>query len=132
MAELLKHPEAMSKVQQELTQVVGLSNMVEESHLSQLTYLDAGIKETLRLHPPLPLLITRRPSITTTIGGYKVPKDIKVFINVWAIQRDPRIWEDPLEFSPERYLRDNNKGNKYDYSGNNFHFLPFWIWKKDL
>ena len=56
MAELLKHPEEMRKVQQELTEVVGLSNMVEESHLSQLTYLDAAIKETLRLHPILPLL----------------------------------------------------------------------------
>ena len=126
MAELLKHPETMRKVQQELTQVVGLSNIVEESHLSQLTYLDAAIRETFRLHPALPLLVPRRPSITTTIGGYKVPKDTKVFINVWAIQRDPVIWEYPLEFRPERFLCDNNyKGNKFDYSGNNFNFLPF-------
>ena len=126
MAELLKHPEEMRKVQQELTEVVGLSNMVEESHLSQLTYLDAAIKETFRLHPALPLLIPRRPSVTTTIGGYKVPKDTKIFLNVWAIHRDPENWEDPLEFRPERFLSNNNNyGNKFDYSGNNFHFLPF-------
>lgn len=127
MAELLKHPKAMSKVQQELTQVVGLSNMVEESHLSKLTYLDAVIKETLRLHPALPLLVPRCPSITTTIGGYKVPKNTKVFLNVWAIHRDPEIWDDPLEFRPERFLRDdkNINGNGFDFLGNNFHFLPF-------
>ena len=126
MAELLKHPEEMRKVQQELTEVVGLSNMVEGSHLSQLAYLDAAIKETFRLHPALPLLIPRRPSVTTTIGGYKVPKDTKIFLNVWAIHRDPENWEDPLEFRPERFLSNNNNyGNKFDYSGNNFHFLPF-------
>ena len=126
MAELLKHPEEMRKVQQELTEVVGLSNMVEESHLSQLTYLDAAIKETLRLHPTLPLLAPRCPSVTTTVGGYKVPKDTKVFLNVWAIHKDPEIWKDPLEFRPERFLRNNNEqGDKFDYTGNNFHFLPF-------
>ena len=126
MAELLKNPEAMRKVQQELTQVVGLSNMVEESHLSQLTYLDAAIKETLRLHPILPLLVPRRPSATTTVGRYKVPKGTKIFLNVWTIHRDPAIWEDPLEFRPERFLpNSNDNGDKFDYSGNNFHFLPF-------
>ncbi|PON92921.1 Cytochrome P450, E-class, group I [Trema orientale] len=75
MAELLKHPEAMRKVQEELTQVVGLTNMVEESHLSELTYLNAVVKETFRLHPPLPFLIPRCPSQSTTVGGYYIPKD---------------------------------------------------------
>ena len=67
-----------------------------------------------------------RPSATTTVGGYKVPKDTKLFLNVWAIHSDPAIWEDPLEFRPERFFPNNNDyGDKFDYSGHNFHFLPF-------
>ncbi|KAL5538040.1 hypothetical protein UlMin_044525 [Ulmus minor] len=120
-AELLKHPEVMKKVQEELTQVVGLNNTVEEFHLSQLTYLNAAIKETFRLHPPLPFLVPHCPSQSATVGGYHIPKGTRVFLNVWAIQRDPSIWEDPLEFRPERFLNDP----KYDYSGNNFYFFPF-------
>ncbi|KAL5538037.1 hypothetical protein UlMin_044522 [Ulmus minor] len=122
MAELLKHPKVMKKVQEELTRVVGLNKTIEEFHLSQLTYLNAAIKETFRLHPTLPFLVPRCPSQSATIGGFHVPKGTRVFLNVWAIQRDPSIWEDPLEFRPERFLNDPNK---YDYSGNNFHFFPF-------
>lgn len=122
IAELMQHPEAMKKVHQELTQVVGLNNLVEEFHLPKLTYLDAVIKETLRLHPPLPFLIPRCPSKCSTIGGYMVPEGTRIFLNIWAIHRDPNVWENPLEFRPERFL---NGHMEFDYNGNNFEYLPF-------
>ena len=129
MTELLKHPEVMIKVQEELKQVVGLKNNVEEFHLSKLTYLNAVIKETFRLHPPVPFLVPRYPSQSATIGGYTIPKGTTIFLNVWAIQRDPSFWENPLEFIPERFLmtkdHDDQSQINYNYSGNTFNYLPF-------
>jgi cytochrome P450 len=78
------------------------------------------MKESLRLHPVLPLLIPHCPSETCTIGGFSVPKGARVFINVWAVHRDPSIWENPLEFKPERFLN-----SKFDYSGSDFNYFPF-------
>jgi cytochrome P450 len=123
MAELMQHPEAMKKVNEELTEIVGVNSLVEESHLPNLHYLDAVIKEVFRLHPALPFLLPRCPSQSATIGGYCIPKGSKVFLNVWAIHRDPKIWENPLEFQPERFLICDP--TKLDYSGNNFNYIPF-------
>ncbi|PRQ20218.1 putative cytochrome P450 [Rosa chinensis] len=107
LTELMQHPEEMIRVQEELTQIVGLNNLVEEFHLPKLHHLDAVIKETFRLHPPVPLLVPRRSTI---------------FLNAWAIHRDPSVWDDPLEFRPQRFL---NPSNSFDYQGNKFQFLPF-------
>ncbi|KAG6645255.1 hypothetical protein I3843_08G105800 [Carya illinoinensis] len=123
MARLMKHSETMRKVYEELTEIVGMDNLVEESHLPKLHYLDAVIKETLRLHPPIPFLIPRTPSESSIIGGYHVPKGSRIFLNVWAIQRNPEYWDNPLEFKPERFLNDGY--GRLDYSGNNFKFFPF-------
>ncbi|WMV43698.1 hypothetical protein MTR67_037083 [Solanum verrucosum] len=122
MTELLNNPETMSKVQQELKHVVGMNNVVEESHLPELHYLDAVLKETLRLHLALPLLLPKRPSQCAIVGGYKIPKGTKVFLNVYAIHRDPQVWESPLEFQPERFL---SRSTNLDYAGNNMKYLPF-------
>ncbi|KAB1217072.1 Geraniol 8-hydroxylase [Morella rubra] len=122
MAELMHHPDAMRRVHGELTEIVGLDCIVEESHVPKLNYLGAVIKETLRLHPALPLLIPRSPSKSSTIGGYTVPKGARVMLNVWAIHMDPKIWDNPLEFRPERFLEDSGR---LDYSGNDFNYLPF-------
>ncbi|TXG70752.1 hypothetical protein EZV62_005687 [Acer yangbiense] len=122
MAELLQHPETMEKACKELEEVVGKDNIVEEFHISKLHYLDAIIKETLRLHPATSLLVPRSPCITQTISEYTIPKGSRVIFNIWAMQRDPEAWENPLEFQPERFPRDAEKG---DYQGNNYNFLPF-------
>ncbi|KAL0312788.1 UNVERIFIED_CONTAM: cytochrome [Sesamum radiatum] len=122
MAELLCHPKVMEKVQNELDEVVGLNNIVEESHIPKLAYLDAVLKETLRLHPIGPFLTPRNPSQSCIIGGYTIPKDSTVFFNVWSIQRNPLAWENPLEFKPERFL---DHTMKWDFNGNNFNYIPF-------
>ncbi|XP_016507824.1 ferruginol synthase [Nicotiana tabacum] len=122
MSELLNNPEIMAKVQQELKHVIGMNNIVEESHLPKLHYLDAVLKETLRLHPALPLLLPKRPSQSATVGGYTIPEGTKVFLNVYAIHRDPQVWENPTKFQPERFLSQSTNLN---YTGNNFKYLPF-------
>ena len=120
MAEVMHNPEIMKRVQEELEVVVGKDNVVEESHIHELPYLHAVMKETLRLHTALPLLVPHCPSQTTNVGGYTIPKGSRVFINVWAIHRDPSIWEKPLEFDPTRFLDAN-----WDFSGNDFNYFPF-------
>ncbi|KAF6147551.1 hypothetical protein GIB67_008808 [Kingdonia uniflora] len=122
MTEMMKHPEIMKKVQEELETVVGKNNSVEEAHLPKLHYLNAVVKETLRLHPAALLLVPRRSSESCVVGGYTIPKGTLVFVNAWAIQRDPKVWENPLEFKPERFMRGTSK---WDYSGNDFRYIPF-------
>ncbi|KAK9984582.1 hypothetical protein SO802_034107 [Lithocarpus litseifolius] len=113
MAELMHHPQVMRKVHEELAKSVGLDSLVEESHLPKLHYLDVVIKETFRLHPPFPFLVPRCPSQSSTIGGYYIPKGTMVWLNVWAILRDPKIWKNPLEFQPERFLNDSSNFNYF-------------------
>ncbi|XP_075639752.1 flavonoid 3'-monooxygenase CYP75B137-like [Castanea sativa] len=120
MAEIMNKPEVMRKTQQELEAVVGKDNIVEESHIHKLPYLHAVIKETLRLHAVVPLLVPHCPSETCTVGGYTIPNGSRIFVNVWAIQRDPSIWESPLNFDPKRFL-----DSKWDYSGSDFSYFPF-------
>ncbi|CAL9241939.1 unnamed protein product [Arabidopsis halleri] len=78
------------------------------------------MKETLRLQTILPLLVPRRSSETTVVGGFTIPKDSKIFINVWAIHRNPNVWENPLKFDPDRFL-----DKSYDFKGNDSNYLPF-------
>ncbi|XP_030468611.2 flavonoid 3'-monooxygenase CYP75B137-like [Syzygium oleosum] len=122
MAELLQNRNVMNKVVRELTEVVGEDAMVEEHHLPKLKYLKAVIKEALRLHPVLPLLLPRTPHASCVVGGYMIPKGSNIFLNVGYIHRDPKIWDKPSEFRPERFLEDPSK---YDLSGNNFAYMPF-------
>lgn len=122
MTEVLHNREVMEKVQKELEDFIGINKAVEEIHLRKLPYLDAVVKETFRLHPAIPLLVPKRPSQSCVVGGYTIPKDTRVFVNAWAIHRDPELWDHPLEFKPERILATPSK---WDYSGNNFQYIPF-------
>ncbi|GMI70070.1 cytochrome P450, family 71, subfamily A, polypeptide 22 [Hibiscus trionum] len=120
MAELLKHPNAMNKVQEEVRNVVGNKSKVEMDDISRMGYLKCVIKETLRLHPPAPLLAPRRTSASVKLGGYHIPSDTTVLINGWAIHRDPECWEKPEEFIPERF-----ENSSIDFQGQDFHYIPF-------
>ncbi|XP_051137113.1 flavonoid 3'-monooxygenase CYP75B137-like [Andrographis paniculata] len=120
LAEMMGKPQVLKKAQQELDSVVGKDSIVEETHISKLPYLYSVMKEVLRLHPTLPLLIPHCPSAACTVSGYTIPKGARVFVNVWAIHRDPLIWENPLEFNPERF-----SDAKLDFSGNDLSYLPF-------
>ncbi|KAL3527173.1 hypothetical protein ACH5RR_011829 [Cinchona calisaya] len=120
MAELMKSPEDLKKVQQELNDVVGLDRKVEETDFDKLTYYKCCLKEVLRLHPPIPLLL-HETSDDAEVGGYYIPAKSRVMINAYAIGRDKDSWEDADIFKPRRFLGDGMP----DYKGSNFEFIPF-------
>ncbi|XP_076949414.1 iridoid oxidase [Bidens hawaiensis] len=122
MAELLHNPHAYEKLQSEVRNVVPRDGKLKEKHIDNLPYLRAVIKETLRLHPPLPFLVPHKAMESCTMLGYNIPKETQVLVNVWAIGRDPKTWKDALEFKPDRFL-DHDKN--IDYKGQNFEFIPF-------
>lgn len=124
IAELIRHPNLMAQAQKELDQVVGPNRLVKEADLPNLTFLQAIIKETFRLHPSTPLSLPRMAEESCEINGYFIPKGSTVLVNVWAIARDPDSWSDPLEFRPNRFLPGGEKPNA-DVRGNDFEVIPF-------
>ncbi|CAI9783128.1 unnamed protein product [Fraxinus pennsylvanica] len=121
MAELLHNPATLQKVQAELRTLTDGGEKIEEENLNKLPYLNAVIKETLRLHPPLPFLVPHMAMDSCKMFGYFIPEETQILVNVWAIGRDPKTWKDPLEFKPERFLEPN----MVDYKGQHFEFIPF-------
>ncbi|KAL0654700.1 hypothetical protein Bca4012_097391 [Brassica carinata] len=130
LARIVMHPKFQSTVHDELDQVVGRSRAVDESDLPSLTYLTAMIKEVLRLHPPAPLLSWARLSITdTTVDGYHVPAGTTAMVNMWAIARDPHVWENPLEFKPERFVAKEGEA-EFSVFGSDLRLAPFGSGKR--
>ena len=123
MTFLLNHPERLERVKAEIDREVGHERLVQESDLPKLRYLRCVVNETLRLYPPAPLLLPHAPSEDCTIGGYEIPRGTIVMVNVWAIHRDPKLWEDPESFKPERFEGLNNEGEKQG-------FIPFGIGRR--
>ncbi|KAF2312888.1 hypothetical protein GH714_040946 [Hevea brasiliensis] len=124
IAELIRHPNILAQVQQELDSVVGRDRLVNELDLAQLTYLQAVVKETFRLHPSTPLSLPRIAAEDCEINGYRISKGSTLLVNVWAIARDPDVWAEPLKFRPERFLAGGEKAN-VDVRGNDFELIPF-------
>ncbi|CAN6275311.1 unnamed protein product [Urochloa humidicola] len=125
MAELMRKPRLMEKLQTEVRRIVPRGNdMVTEDDLSSMTYLKAVIKETLRLHAPLVLFVPHLSLADCDIEGYTIPAGTRVIINGWAIGRDANSWERADEFVPERFMEGSSTAD-VDYSGNDFRFLPF-------
>ncbi|MED6196700.1 hypothetical protein PIB30_049834 [Stylosanthes scabra] len=122
MSELLRNPEKLEQVRKELQQVIGKDEQeqIEESYITKLPYLRAVVKETFRLHPPIPLLVPHKSEDNVEICGFMVPKDAQVLVNVWAMGRDSNIWRNPDEFLPERFLE-----NDVDFKGQDFELIPF-------
>ncbi|MED6122582.1 hypothetical protein PIB30_041120, partial [Stylosanthes scabra] len=120
MAEMIKKPKVMERAQAEVKRVYGNKGYVDESELHQLIYLKCIIKETLRLHPSVPLLVPRENKEPCQIKGYQIPANSRIITNAWAIGRDPRYWVDAESFMPERFL-----DSSIDYRGMNFEFIPF-------
>ncbi|KAK9062923.1 hypothetical protein SSX86_020113 [Deinandra increscens subsp. villosa] len=120
MSELLRNPKEMKKAQAEVRQVLKGRQKIHESDVQGLEYLKLVIKETLRLHPPLPLLVPRECREECEIGGCRIPIKTKVIINAWKIARDPDYWIDPESFIPERFSE-----SRISMMGTDFEYLPF-------
>ncbi|XP_010523703.1 PREDICTED: cytochrome P450 76C4-like [Tarenaya hassleriana] len=120
MAELLHRPETMAKAQAEIARLIGENGVIQESDIPKLPYIQAVMKETLRLHPPAPFLLPRKAESDVQISDFLVPKNAQVLVNVWAIGRDPNVWDNPTQFEPERFL-----GSEIDMKGKDFELTPF-------
>ncbi|XP_071739594.1 cytochrome P450 71AV8-like [Rutidosis leptorrhynchoides] len=120
MSELLRNPRVMKKLQEELRKTLKGKKKIQESDIQEVDYLKQVIKETLRLHPSIPLLIPRECRKKCEIGGYNIPVGTNVLINAWKIGRDPDYWIDPDSFVPERFIESSD-----NMMGKNFEYLPF-------
>lgn len=120
MSEMLKKPEVFSKATEELDRVVGRERWVTEDDIPNLPYVEAIVKETMRLHPVAPMLAPRLSREDASVCGYNIPVGTRVLVSVWSIGRDPAVWDAPEDFVPERFI-----GSKIDIKGHDFELLPF-------
>ncbi|CAO2044826.1 unnamed protein product [Urochloa humidicola] len=120
MSELVRNPKVMQKAQTEIREKLQGKPVVTEDDLVGLRYIKLIIKETLRLHPVVPLLLPRECRESCKVMGYDVPKGTTVFVNVWAINRDPKYWDDATTFKPERF-----EAGTVDFKGTDFEYTPF-------
>ncbi|XP_019705063.1 cytochrome P450 78A5 [Elaeis guineensis] len=108
MARMVLHPDIQSKAQSEMDAVVGNSRLVSDSDIPDLPYLRSIVKESLRMHPPGPLLSWARLAIHDVhIGNHFIPAGTTAMVNMWAITHDERIWANPNEFQPERFMAED-------------------------
>ncbi|XP_010425327.1 PREDICTED: cytochrome P450 71B4-like [Camelina sativa] len=122
MAELVRNPRVMKKAQDEIQTCIGFKQeeRIVEEDLCKLQYLKLVVKETLRLHPPAPLLLPRETMSHIKIQGYDIPPKTLLLVNAWSIGGDPKNWQNPEEFNPERFMDCS-----VDYKGQSFEMLPF-------
>ncbi|KAL7159524.1 hypothetical protein ABFS83_01G033000 [Erythranthe nasuta] len=125
MTELMRNPRVMAKAQAEVRDTFKETEPIDEGNTQHLKYLKMVIKESLRLHPPVPLL-PRASREEQVVNGYTIPGNVKILVNNWAIQRDPKHWENPDSFEPERFEKNNSR----DFLGGDFEFLPFGSGKR--
>ncbi|KAJ0623258.1 putative cytochrome P450 [Helianthus annuus] len=118
--ELLQNPRVMKELQQEVHKIGQGRSMIPKDDLDKMPYLKAVLKESLRLHPPAPILGPRAPTKDVKLHGYDIPSGTRVMMNIWAVSRDPSISEEPEKFRPERFLNTT-----IDYKGFDFEFVPF-------
>ncbi|GAA0172318.1 oxygenase [Lithospermum erythrorhizon] len=122
MSLLINNPHVMKQLQEEIHTKIGTDRWVEESDINNLPYLQSIFKETLRLYPPAPLSVPHEAMEDCIVGGYKIEKGTRLFVNLWKLHRDPRVWSDPDQFKPERFLE---KHAEVDVFGHQFEYTPF-------
>ncbi|KAL5209476.1 hypothetical protein ABZP36_005099 [Zizania latifolia] len=122
MSELIRNPKVMEKAQAEVRQLPLPKGQVKltEGDVAGLSYLHLVIRETLRLHLPVPFLLPRQCREPCRVMGYDIPEGTKLLVNAWAIARDSRYWTDPEAFKPERF-----ETNAADFKGGDFEYIPF-------
>nr|ADN32769.1 cinnamate 4-hydroxylase [Scutellaria baicalensis] len=127
IAELVNHPEIRKKVREELDTVLGPGVQITEPDTHKLPYLQAVIKETLRLRMAIPLLVPHMNLHDAKLNGYDIPAESKILVNAWWLANNPAQWKKPEEFRPERFLEEEAK---VEANGNDFRYLPFGVGRR--
>lgn len=107
LAEMINQPEILKKAIEELDKVVGKERLVQESDIPKLNYIKACLREAFRLHPIAPFNIPHVAMRDTVVSNYFIPKGSHVLLSREGLGRNPKVWEDPLSFKPERHVRDD-------------------------
>ncbi|KAL0367496.1 UNVERIFIED_CONTAM: Valine N-monooxygenase 1 [Sesamum radiatum] len=123
LAEVIKQPDILDRACKELDQVVGKDRLVDESDLPALNYVKACAKEAFRLHPVAAFNVPHVSIKDTTVGGYFIPKGSHVLLSRRGLGRNPRVWEDPLIYKPERHIV--NKDSEVLLADNELCMLSF-------
>ncbi|KAG2018406.1 cytochrome P450 [Coprinopsis cinerea AmutBmut pab1-1] len=100
------YPEVQSKAQSELDEVVGPGRMPDFSDRDRLVYIKAILNEALRMHQTNPMGVPHATTSDDIYDGYFIPKGTVVLGNAWYILHDPKVYDDPMVFRPERFLKD--------------------------
>ncbi|XP_078165918.1 desmethyl-deoxy-podophyllotoxin synthase-like [Carex rostrata] len=119
ISELVRHPSTLERAIGEVRSVLKGKPTVADEDVDKLPYIQNVIRETLRLHTPVPLL-PRLSQADCTVLGYDIPKNTKFLVNGWALGRDPKYWDNPDSFKPERF-----KVHAVDYKGTELEYIPF-------
>ncbi|KAH6828300.1 cinnamate-4-hydroxylase [Perilla frutescens var. hirtella] len=127
IAELVNNPEVQRKVREEMERVLGAGVQVTEPDMVKLPYLQAVIKETLRLRMAIPLLVPHMNLQDAKLGGFDIPAESKILVNAWWLANNPAQWNKPEEFRPERFLEEESK---VEANGNDFRYLPFGVGRR--
>ncbi|RXI04062.1 hypothetical protein DVH24_038336 [Malus domestica] len=127
IAELVNHPEIQKKLREELDAVLGRGVQITEPDIQKLPYLQAVIKETLRLRMTIPLLVPHMNLQDAKLGGFDIPAESKILVNAWWLANNPALWKKPEEFRPERFLEEESK---VETNGNDFRYLPFGVGRR--
>ncbi|GFZ01752.1 cinnamate-4-hydroxylase [Actinidia rufa] len=127
IAELVNHPEIQRKLRHELDTVLGHGVQITEPDTQKLPYLQAVVKETLRLRMAIPLLVPHMNLHEAKLGGYDIPAESKILVNAWWLANNPDNWKNPEEFRPERFLEEEAK---VEANGNDFRYLPFGVGRR--
>ena len=122
IAELVNHANIQKKLRDELDSVLGHGVQITEPDIRNLPYLQAVIKETMRLRMAIPLLVPHMNLLDAKLAGYDIPAESKILVNAWWLANNPDHWNKPHEFRPERFLEEEAE---VEPSGNDFRYLPF-------
>ena len=131
LAELALHPAVQSRLHAEVQSVACRAagreaSCIGDADTARMPYLQAVVKETLRMHPPGPLLSWARLAIhDTEVGGYEVPAGTTAMVNMWGIMHDPEVWAEPERFWPERFLEGEGKGIEVNSGAVDMRLAPF-------
>ncbi|XP_039137439.1 cytochrome P450 81Q32-like [Dioscorea cayenensis subsp. rotundata] len=130
MALLLNNPQTLKRLRDELDANIKQGSLLQESDFSKLPYLHAVINETLRMYPAGPLLVPHESSQDCTVGGFHVPSGTILLVNAWKIQRDPKFWDEPNKFMPERFLRTNSEKKSDEVVKEGLKMIPFGVGRR--
>lgn len=123
----MNHPEIQAKVRHELDTKLGPGVQITEPDVQNLPYLQAVVKETLRLRMAIPLLVPHMNLNDAKLGGFDIPAESKILVNAWWLANNPDHWKNANEFRPERFLEEEAK---VEANGNDFRYLPFGVGRR--